>query len=97
MSRVVASRVIAVIAVGLSLAGCSSFDPYGEYDGYYGGYGDYAYGQPYGRYVRVRKCREVRDYYGQAFLECRYVKQWKPYARYAPSYPERRYGGGYYD
>jgi hypothetical protein len=95
MSRVIASRVIAIVAVGVSLAGCSSLDPYGDYS--YGYYGD----RPYGHYERVRQCREVRDYYGQAFLECRYVKRWKPDYPERKYYSERRYrdrdGDGYPD
>jgi hypothetical protein len=49
----------------------------------------------------VRQCREVRDYYGQAFLECRYVKRWKPDYPERKYYSERRYrdrdGDGYPD
>lgn len=91
-------RVFAIVGLGLSLSGCVAYDPYGDY-----GYG---YGRPDGRYDRVRQCYEVRDYYGTPYMECRYVKRWKPQREYSErryrdyperrEYPERRYKE-YYD
>jgi hypothetical protein len=78
-------RVFAVVALGLSLSGCAAFDPYYDYGYYYGGGGGY-YGGPDGRHARVRKCYEVRDYYGAPYLECRYVKREQPRRKYRDDY-----------
>lgn len=95
-------RLFAIVGLGLSLSGCAAVDPYGDY-----GYG---YGRPGGPYDRGKRCYEVRDYYGTPYVECRYVKRWRPEQQYSERryysdrdrdysdrrYPERRYKE-YYD
>lgn len=62
-------RVVCVIALGLALGACESFDP---------GYGEYAYyDRGPGYFVREQQCFEVRNGFGRPFVECRYVKRWK--------------------
>ncbi len=79
-------KVIAIVALGISLAACETYDPY-YYDGYYDGYGPrgYYYGRSYRHrphYKRDRECYEVRDEYNSRFLECRNVRRMKAERRW---------------
>jgi len=66
-------RVVCVVALGLSLGACESVGP---------DYGAYGYGGGNGHYARQQKCYEVQNSFSRPYVECRYVKRWKPEPRY---------------